>query len=116
MCQVGTKDWVFTDSQSCFLDRDLRLQKCVCPISTCDVTPLGNACRFTSFFLVFCGFLFAIWLLGVAAYVYVSGLIWERHKPLLPERTHFMRGGYYFEKMFGGDKRNAGVPIDDSPK
>ncbi|RNF22461.1 uncharacterized protein Tco025E_03133 [Trypanosoma conorhini] len=114
MCQVGNKSWIFTDSESCFVGKDLRLYQCTCPISTCDVTPMGNECRFTTPFLVFCGLLFAIWLLAVVAYVHVSGLVLEHRKSLLPDKSHFARGGYYYDKLFGSEKRKKGALAEDT--
>ncbi|ESL07204.1 hypothetical protein TRSC58_05112 [Trypanosoma rangeli SC58] len=114
MCQVGNKGWIFTDLESCFVGKDLRLYQCTCPISTCHSTPMGNACRFTTSFLVFCGVLFAIWLFALAAYVYVSGLVVEHRKSLLAEKSQFARGSYYYEKLFGGDKKRKSLLAGDN--
>ncbi|KEG14074.1 hypothetical protein DQ04_00641180 [Trypanosoma grayi] len=103
MCRAGHSRWLFTDSESCFVGEDTRLYRCVCPIATCSVTPTGHACRLTSSFLVFCGFLLLVWLLAVGAYVYMSGLIWEHQKTVKPERSYPIGGGYYYEKLFGSD-------------
>ncbi|KAH9598828.1 hypothetical protein LSM04_002250 [Trypanosoma melophagium] len=104
MCRAGRTGWFFTDAEGCFIGQDLRLQQCICPIASCVSTAGGHACRFTSSFLVFCGFLLAIWLIAVGAYAYISGIISEHKNSARPERIFSINRGYYFEKLFGNEK------------
>ncbi|KAG8347623.1 hypothetical protein TRVL_01543 [Trypanosoma vivax] len=101
MCQTGSQGIFFTDADSCFIGDDMSLYRCMCPIATCTSTPTGNACRFTSGFLVFCGLLLLIWIMAAGAYFYVVGIATDRQRQQFPEKYNALPGGYYREKLFG---------------
>ncbi|GET90559.1 hypothetical protein, conserved [Leishmania tarentolae] len=102
-CQVGQRNWTFTDSSVCYVTPNLRLRQCVCPLTTCTPTTEGYGCHLTSSAMILSSVLVIVWIMAACAYVYVLNYVGELELEARTEKVVSLSRNYYYHKLFGSD-------------
>lgn len=101
MCEAGHPQWLFTDSEACYVGHDMRLRQCICPLTTCSLTDGIYGCHLTSSMMVITFFLFFIWIAAVCAYAYIGQSIASLTNSSTHPKEPTLTEHYYYHRLFG---------------